>query len=374
MNSTKIIKTLIAAISIILIVFLIDLIINILLPDNFKKKIGTTRNYSLKSIKFHHEIAPNIDVYEHWGKKKYRVVTNEYSFRVLNKDKREINNSNKNIGFIGDSFVYGAGIEYKNHFINILDKKNKNYNHLNLGYVSYSPSIYYKKLKYFLEEKKFNFEKIFLFVDHSDIQDEGVFYRENSKGEIVRKWYSDAEIENKNMKHVVKNYLKQNSFIFKFYEHFNSPKISERSKKCILNTLDKKYTDYLEAERFAYGYKKEIYKEKWVNEGINNILKYLDKILILSKEYNFELYIVYYPSAMEILDKVHFISSKHYNFLYQWSFKNKINFINNYNEFTEYKDEKMNYLKNFIECDNHWNKNGHNIIAKNLLNLLNEKN
>ena len=374
MKSYKISKILIKPALIILMVFLFDLLINIILPENFKKKIGISRNYSLKSIKFHHEIAPNIEVYEHWGNKKYKVVTNEHSLRVLNKDKRIINNSKKNIGFFGDSFVYGSGIEYKNHFINILDEKNNNYNLLNLGFVSYSPSIYYKKLKYFLEVKNFKFDKIFLFIDHSDIQDEGIFYRENSKGDIVRKWYSDTEVKNKNKKYIVKNYLKQNSFIFKFYEHFNSPKISERSKKCILNKSKKQYIDYLEPERFGYGYKKEIYKEKWVDEGINIILGYLDKILILSKEYNFELHIVYYPSAMEILDKVHFFSSKHFNFLNEWSFKNKINFINNYNEFNQHNDEKINYLKNFIECDNHWNKNGHNIIAKNLLGLLNEKN
>ena len=79
--------------------------------------------------------------------------------------------------------------------------------------------------KYFLEVKNFKFDKIFLFIDHSDIQDEGIFYRENSKGDIVRKWYSDTEVKNKNKKYIVKNYLKQNSFIFKFYEHFNSPKM-----------------------------------------------------------------------------------------------------------------------------------------------------
>ena len=367
-------KLILATIIIVILALVFDLILNIILPEKFKKTIGTTRNYSLKSVKYHHEIAPNIDVYEHWGKKKYRVVTNEHSFRVLSKDSRKINNLKKKIGFIGDSFVYGAGIEYKNHFINILNNKNNKYSLLNLGYVSYSPSIYYKKLKYFLEKKNFKFDKIFLFIDHSDIQDEGLFYRENSKGNIVRKWDSDTEIKNKNKKYFIKNYLKQNSFIFKFYEHFNSPKISERSKKCILNKEEKNYINYLEPERFGYGYQKEIYQKKWVNEGINNILGYLDKILSLSKKYNFELHIVYYPSAMEILDKIHFISSKHFNFLNEWSFENKINFINTYNEFIQNDDEKMNYLKNFIECDNHWNKNGHNIIANSLLNLLNEKN
>jgi len=386
MKSSKIIKILITSFLIILMVFLFDLIINILLPESLKKKIGTTRNYSLKSIKFHHEIAPNIDVYEHWGKKKYKVVTNEYSMRVLNKDKGIINNSKKNIGFIGDSFVYGSGINYKKHFINILNEKNNSYNFLNLGYVSYSPSIHYKRLKYFLQIQNLKFDKIFLFVDHSDVQDEGVFYRENSKGNIVRKWYSDEVIANKNKKNFIKNYFKQNSFIYKFFEHFNSPKISEKAKKCILdNEIDhiiffepplfkskKNYIKYLDVERFGYGYMDEIKDKKWVDEGINKILNYLDKILLLSKKYNFELHIVYYPSAMEILNKIHFSTSKHFIFLNEWSLNNNINFINIYNQFNKYGDEKSNYLKNFIKCDVHWNDLGHFKISKVLESFIND--
>ena len=52
-----IIKTLnflkIIFIIIFLIIFL-DLLINILIPDSFKKRIGISRNYSLKSEAFHH--------------------------------------------------------------------------------------------------------------------------------------------------------------------------------------------------------------------------------------------------------------------------------------------------------------------------------
>ena len=49
---------------ILILVIIFDLIINLFLTKNFKKSIGTSRNYSLKSVKFHHEIAPNIKVYE----------------------------------------------------------------------------------------------------------------------------------------------------------------------------------------------------------------------------------------------------------------------------------------------------------------------
>ena len=94
-----------------------DLIVNILLPEKFKKTIGTTRNYSLKSIRFHHKTAPNINLYEHWGKRKYKVTTNELAMRVKNNEDYNLKNLKENIAFIGDSFVYGSGIEYKDHWL-----------------------------------------------------------------------------------------------------------------------------------------------------------------------------------------------------------------------------------------------------------------
>ena len=132
----KFLKTLV--IILITIIFL-DLFINLILPENLKKRIGTSRNYSLKSEQFHHDNAPNINVYEFWGNKKYKIKYNKFSMRIKNNESFNIDKSKKNIGFVGDSFVYGSGIDYKDHFISNLN--GYNYNFLNLGYVSYSPSI-----------------------------------------------------------------------------------------------------------------------------------------------------------------------------------------------------------------------------------------
>ena len=50
--------------------------------------------------------------------------------RINENDNFFIDRSKKNIGFIGDSFVYGSGIDYNNHFISNLKKND--YNFLNL--------------------------------------------------------------------------------------------------------------------------------------------------------------------------------------------------------------------------------------------------
>ena len=357
---------------IIIIVLTFDLLINLFLPENFKKKIGTTRNYSLKSTEFHHEIAPKIKINEFWGENKYKVKTNEYSMRINENESYFVDKDKEYIAFVGDSFVYGSGINYDDHFISQLDKKK--YNYLNLGYVSYSPSIYFKKIKYLIEKKNLKFKKIFIFIDHSDIQDESLFYREDSKGNIVRNWYSDQEIAKKKFKYKIKNYLKQNSFIFKLHENLNSPTISSKTNLC-LKRLDKdlNYNEFIDLERFGYGYKDKINNEQWVKDGINKINKYMNNIKILSLKYKFEMIIVNYPSAPEVIENISSKDTEHFKFLYNWSSRNDVKLIDVRNDFIIKKNIE-DYLNNFIRCDVHWNKNGHKIIGKNIEKFLNEKN
>ena len=367
----KILNKSISVLTILFIIFLIDLIINLILSENIKKTIGTTMNYSLKSEMFHHEIAPNINLLEFWGNKKYKVITNNFGMRIGEND--FINSKIKNIGFIGDSFVYGSGIDYNNHFITLIKKNNKDYNYLNLGYVSYSPSIYYKKLKYFLDNKNLEFDKIFIFVDTSDIQDEGSFYREDSNGNIVRKWNSDLENKKKNFKYRYKNYLKQNSFIFKFYEIFSFNNTNEQAKKCLSEkeNVNLEYIKYLDYERFGYAYDETLYSKKWVKEGQKKIIDYLSKIKKLLDLNKIEMIIVHFPSAIDVLkDNKIKDNSKHYQMLNNWAQLNYVSLIDTQEDFFKTKNPIKNYEKNHIACDVHWNSSGHKIIGKNILKYI----
>lgn len=363
----KILKSIII---IIVIVIIFDVVINALLPENFKKKIGTTKNYSLKSERFHHDIAPNINLPEFWGDYKYQVITNEFGMRIG--EKYQFNLNKKSIGFIGDSFVYGSGINFNKHFINKLNISNQGYNFLNLGYVSYSPSIYYKKLKFFIEEKKIKFSSIYLFVDTSDVQDEAIFYRENLDGNIVRKWNSDQKNKFRNYKYILKNYLKQNSFIFKFYENIYIKTVHEGPARCLKNKNQiTNFIDYLDYERFGYGHDNELQSENWVKDGQLKIIDYLNKIKNLLDQNDIKLSLVYYPSAIDILkgnDDTE--NNSHYKFLQNWSNSNFIELIDTSESFMKDKNAINNYKNNFILCDVHWNNRGHEVISNFILKTL----
>ena len=350
---------------------LIDLIVNLIIPEKIKKQIGTTKNYSLKSKKFHHELASNINLPEFWGKKKYQVITNEFGMRV--DEDYKIDKNKENIGFMGDSFVYGSGINYSNHFITFILKENKSHNLLNLAYVGYSPSIYYKKIENYIKKHKIDFKTIYLFIDTSDIQDEGVFYREDVYGNIVRKWNSDKKNQIQNLKYSFKNYLKQNSFIFKFYDIISFKSIQENQLECLKKTGKiQSFIEFLDYERFGYGTDFKIQKKDWVKKGQLKTLYYLSKIKKLLDDNKIKLVLVYYPSAIDILKgKKNFNKNNHFQILNKWSLENNVKFLNTSDDFNSNYSSLNNYINNHIKCDIHWNINGHKIIAQNILLTLN---
>ena len=51
--------------------------------------------------------------------------------------------------------------------------------------------------------------------------------------------------------------------------------------------------------------------------------------------------------------------------------ENNIEMINVSDNFNSKSNPITNYTDNFIACDVHWNLNGHNIIANNILPTLN---
>ena len=80
-------------------------------------------------------------------------------------------------------FVEGLGVEFNSTFFGLLKKKHAKKKFLNLGVSGYSSSIYYKKLKFFYENK-YQFSEIFIFLDTSDIFDEIYRYKTEDNNEI----------------------------------------------------------------------------------------------------------------------------------------------------------------------------------------------
>ena len=160
------------AFKIILIIFLV-FIFDIIFTKSYqlyKLTILSNNNYMMSNDFYHHELKKN---YKGKGHSEEFIFTNQYGLIQL-ENQSEINlEDKKNIIFVGDSYTQGAGVAYKDTFAGILTNKLKDKKNLiNLSAVSYSPSIYFYKTKYFVENHNMKFSDVYVFMDISDPYEE----------------------------------------------------------------------------------------------------------------------------------------------------------------------------------------------------------
>src|ERR1700730_4038141 len=115
---------------------------------------------------YHHTLAPNFDGYDNWGDFRFKVYTNSLGFRDARVRDIPATAPTRRIILIGDSFTEGLGVNFEDSFAGMLysaglDRADK-IEFLNAGVISYSPVLYYRKLK-FLIESGLHFDEIVVF-------------------------------------------------------------------------------------------------------------------------------------------------------------------------------------------------------------------
>jgi hypothetical protein len=128
---------------------------------------------------YHHALVPNFDGYDLWGEEQYRFVTNSLGFRDGQVRDVPLAPTTRRILLIGDSFTEGTGLAFEDTFAGRLEaagmQRRDKVEFLNAGVLSYSPTLYYQKVKQLLE-RGLRFDELVVFSDVSDVYDEATHY------------------------------------------------------------------------------------------------------------------------------------------------------------------------------------------------------
>ncbi|WP_024508649.1 hypothetical protein [Bradyrhizobium sp. ARR65] len=128
---------------------------------------------------YDHGFAPNFDGYDIWGEARYRLITDNLGFKDSSTREVPLKATSRRILIIGDSFAEGIGMPFENSFAGLLQQAGQSradkVEFLNAGVASYSPTIYYHKIKYLLD-RGLTFDEVVLFSDSSDVEDEATSY------------------------------------------------------------------------------------------------------------------------------------------------------------------------------------------------------
>lgn len=139
----------------------------------------TERSARIADPAYDHGFAANFDGYDVWGELRYRLITDSLGFKDASARKVPQKPDSRRILLIGDSFAEGIGVSFEDSFAGQLfragQERSEKIEFLNAGVASYSPSIYYKKIKYLLDSGR-QFDEVVLFSDTSDVTDEATSY------------------------------------------------------------------------------------------------------------------------------------------------------------------------------------------------------
>ena len=351
------------------------IIVKILKNLEIWSTIEEKKNYwRISSNIYHHDILPNINVDESWGKNKYKLITNSLGFRDYANNKIYKRSNKKRLVLLGDSFIEGIGLSYENSLSGkITQFLDNEFEVLNMGVASYSPTNYYYKLKHFIE-KGYNINSVFVFLDLSDIVDE-IKYNYNDNNQLILEFNSV-----KSKKIIFLNFLNENFIVFKFISKFSEyfgklkKKIKNRYiedgigaskvfKKKFFNvtTLDRKlyYMIYKQPSVWTFNDKNLRYHFDNVKEGLEKSEMNLKRLFKLLDKNNIKSKLIIYPHPAQI-----YIGDAFYqDYWYKFSKNNNIKFVNTFPAFEIKNINKKKFiLKNFIEGDMHWNEKGSKMI------------
>lgn len=144
-------------------------------------------SYRMRSPIYHHDLRPNVCATEAWGARRVPICTNSLGFRDGAPREIAMRSGSRRVLLIGDSFTEGLGVVYADTFAGLLDARfaRRGVEVLNAGAVSYSPTIYERKIRHLIEERGLVVDEVVVFLDVSDIEDEALYYALDARGDVI---------------------------------------------------------------------------------------------------------------------------------------------------------------------------------------------
>jgi hypothetical protein len=293
---------------------------------------------------YHHDLKPNFSGPQRFGTEVANYVTNNMGFRDREMRTVNQNHSRYRLIFIGDSFTEGVGVDYDDTFVGIIQRSQPDMDILNAGVESYAPVL--ENLK--IENKLLGLkpDHIVMLVDPSDIQDSIVYHywlkhRDKPKESAMKVLLQTSKFLSDVVKRISPHFFLDPSLPFD--PHGNV------------------WLNYYE-ERGMWLQSKQIY-DKWGKEGLILLLSDIADTINICKQHHVKLTVVIYPWPQYIKNKSYLVDYQ--GQVRQLCVKNGIELIDLFDVFTP-----ATLSTHFIEGDIHWNKKGHELVAKTLLQRL----
>jgi len=330
------------------------------------------RTYRQQSQIYGHDLKPNTVAWAGWGKTHYRIHTNSLGFKDYAVRDVPLACDARRVVLLGDSFTEGVGIAYEDTFAGILHAHlaPRCIEVLNAGVASYSPSIYYRKLKYLIEEVKLQVDEVIVFMDISDIHNEALLYAFSEDGRVV---YQPPSPERPMRGPTPMTVMEKAKILLR--KHFFSVRVADRLK-------DRFFADQVQQPvkngADPLGPWREVLKKDYGNwthdahafaaygeKGLARAAHSMELLRDLVRKHAVRLTVVVYPWPNQIAagDR----DSRQVQFWRAWTAANGADFIDLFGDFFAGGDPAASIRNYYIEGDIHFNAAGHQMVAEAML-------
>lgn len=336
-----------------------------------KQKQRTLKEIRIENTVYHHTFKEYSNSSESLIFGDYTIFTNSLGFKDGSSRNILLQSENHRILFMGDSFTEGVALDYENTFVGMIDAelKKRKVEVLNAGRGSYSPIIYWRKIKYLIEDVGLKFDEVVVFIDIGDAKDEAVFYDLTDNLNVISRPNLNETLTDSQADQA---YQGSPILFIKSFIALNTTVIYH-----VLNALydsfglgDEEGGDWATQLSFSedkgkWTINKEAYN-KFGKEGVVLMQIYMNRLLKLLRKHKIGLTIAVYPYPSQVWFED--IDSIHVNIWGKWSQDNNVKFLNYFPEFVSkglLKSEKLQILKKYyFPGDVHFNKKGNEVLAQ----------
>lgn len=319
--------------------------------------------FRIQSQIFHHGFGPLWNDTNRWGPRVYPFITNSLGFLDATPRMVSLTPEGHRIVFIGDSFTEGVGLPYAQGFVGLVEAALRPHgvSVLNASALSYSPIIYFCKLKYFLEDVGLRFDQVVVFLDLSDIQDELV-YRFDARGNVVWDEARKAREDEANRRYggePLTDLDKAGGLEGVLARHTLAASFAYQWTKARIAWLT--LANQTGRRRALWTLEPELY-EAFGREGLERAREHMDQLHDLLASRGIRLTLAVYPWPDQILRDDR--DSRQARFWRSWAAERNVEFIDYFPRFVVPGAGRAVVRRYFIPGDVHWNEAGHRLVAE----------
>jgi hypothetical protein len=170
------------------IIIALDAVVSLFIPRRFCQVEVRIRDVYDRSVPYTHDLLPNVGpVQRYRGRSQYPFQTDRFALRTGKCAPTEAAVKDSSVFVSGDSMTEGLSLPYEKTMVGLVACawRAKGLAIWNLGVTSYSPAIYWRKIKAVAAKTGIHPKENFIFLDMSNASDDAEVYQEMPDGSVV---------------------------------------------------------------------------------------------------------------------------------------------------------------------------------------------